>query len=173
MFNPQQYQSQALATLEHDVTFHIMHVHDISRLRLQQLDEWRDLGDPNHSSVDRLRDARVIREVNVDDDVPGEQPAQTRYKLTLRDQANNYCFAYEFSDPVPWLHPRSHPGPFPIPLGSKLLVKKGTLIEHGVIMLVGQLCQFLGPDIDMGDVTKKYTDMLLNELSHGGNTMAN
>ncbi|ODV82450.1 uncharacterized protein CANTADRAFT_44223 [Suhomyces tanzawaensis NRRL Y-17324] len=168
--------------LEKPVLFHIIHVSNISKSRLNQLDEWKEFDNPNNVAVDRLTKSRkirtdnyIIREVNMEEDAPSATSNQTgfdTYKLLLRDSANNYCYGYEFKGPLPFLRTGSLGTPLGVPLGGRLVVKKGTLVQNGVLLLTRQGCDYLGVDSNdtelinqLNDgVVQKYIAMLEAEL---------
>lgn len=159
-----QFQPQShLLTSEHftqaPILFYVIHIENIAKSRLSRLDEWEEQGDPEKRSVDRMK-ARVIRLVNVEDD-NGSAPvaAADTYKLTLRDSFDNYCFAYEYNDKLPFL--RTGPGYPSDALGARILVNKGTLVMNGVLMLHRATCQNLG--VDPGD--RSLADRLQGDLA--------
>lgn len=170
-----QFQAQNhLLELEHftqtPILFFIIHIENIAKSRLARLDEWEEQGDPEKRSVDRLK-SRVIRQVNMDDDNVTPIVASDTYKLTLRDSFDNYSFAYEFNDKLPFL--RKTPGYPAEALGARLLVNKGTLVLNGVLMLNRATCQFLGVDsanrglaeLLQGDLAEKNIAVLRAELA--------
>lgn len=166
------------------ILFYIIQVNDISRSRLNQLDDWNQYEDPNNVSVDRVskfnnrknQGNTIIREVDVDsynEENPQSKTSGNLYKLTLRDNFNNYCFAYEYNDRLPFLHQTASTGtPLSIALGGRLLINKGTLIMNGTLMLNRAQCQYLG--IDEADksvaeklnsgIVRKYIELLNSEL---------
>ena len=185
-FEPQQYLQAKATYTQHPILFHIIQVADISRSRLNQLDEWQEYEDPNSVSVDRVSKFnnkkylgnRIIREVdmNKDDGINKDNFKHFGgiYKLTLKDNFDNYCFAYEYNDCLQFLRLHASTGtPLGIPLGGRLLVKKGTLVVNGAIMLKKIQCQYLG--IDENDkalseklnsgIVKKHIDLLNEELT--------
>ncbi|CUM45411.1 uncharacterized protein AC631_02590 [Debaryomyces fabryi] len=184
-FDPQQYLSEKSAYTQHPILFNIIQVSDISRSRLNQLDEWQEYEDPNSVSVDRVSKYnnkkylgnRIIREVDMSKDNELTFSNFTRYggiyKLLLKDNFDNYCFAYEYNDSLQFLRQNNSTGtPLGIPLGGRLLVNKGTLVMNGVLMLEKIQCQYLG--IDENDsslaeklnsgIVKKHIDLLNEEL---------
>ncbi|CAK9439334.1 uncharacterized protein LODBEIA_P35060 [Lodderomyces beijingensis] len=133
------------APLGHAVLFHVMWVENISRSRLNQLDEWREHVDPNNASADRLKKNKVIREVNMDDQDSSGPPEGSCivYKLLLRDNANNFTYAYE-QEPLPFLRRETTGTPMPIKLGGRILVKQGTQILRGALLLNHKNCEYKG-----------------------------
>lgn len=164
------------------IAFHVLHVADISRSRLAQLDEWKEYDDPRSVAVDRLN-RRVIREVNMDDATVVTDGAPTRtspqtFKLLLRDvnNANNYCYGYEYNDMLPFLRDTNTATPLATRLGGRILVKQGTPVQNGVLLLTRRQCQYLGmADADKSlvdqlntGIIRKYIDILDSELKNQG-----
>ncbi|CAK7893175.1 hypothetical protein CAAN1_01S13498 [[Candida] anglica] len=180
-FDPSLYLSQAEAYTQGPIQFHIVGLTDVSHSKLSQLDRWKEYEDPNKVSVDRVNNRgtrnQIIREVNMDGDNENQPPAftgQARFKLTLRDQQNNYCFAYEYNDKLSFLRQGTTTTPLPIPLGSRILVNKGTLILNGVLMLNRAQCSYLGvleednqlsAQLNNG-IVKKYITYLTEDLKN-------
>lgn len=170
-FNPNDYTTNPEAFLAENVTFTIMFVTDILTLVLSQLYQWRELATPNNAPVDKLDHAhRVVREVTDEEDIsiPSES-SKRQFKLTLRDSRNNYCFAYDYRHCLPWLIPRGNPGSLrdlvPVPLGSTLLVKRGTLIEYGVLQLTVPLCELTLGEDSVAAVSAHYVKVLEQQLA--------
>lgn len=185
-FDPQQYLTEKASYTQHPILFNIIQVSDISRSRLNQLDEWQEYEDPNSVSVDRVSKFNnkkylgnlIIREVDINKDNELTSSNFKRfggiYKLLLKDNFDNYCFAYEYNDCLQFLRQNNSTGtPLGIPLGGRLLVNKGTLVMNGAIMLKKIQCQYLG--IDENDnslaeklnsgIVKKHIDLLNEELA--------
>lgn len=185
-FDPQQYLSKKATYTQYPILFNIIQVSDISRSRLNQLDEWQEYEDPNSVSVDRVSKFnnkkylgnRIIREVDMSKDNELNLTNFKRfggiYKLLLKDNFDNYCFAYEYNDCLQFLRQSNSTGtPLGIPLGGRLLVNKGTLVMNGALMLKKIQCQYLG--IDENDnslaeklnsgIVKKHIDLLNEELA--------
>lgn len=169
-------------TLKDATLFHIIHIFNISKSNLNQIDDWREYDNPNRVSVDRLEKSKVVREVNIDEDasLPTRRhtPDKSTYKLLLRDFGGNHSFAYEIS-PLQFLRDNTYTGtPLSIQLGGRLLVKQGTNVLNGVLMLNRNNCEYLGinsADKELVDtlnsgIVPKYIEMLLDELNLGGRT---
>lgn len=185
-FDPQQYLESKVSYTQHPILFNIIQVSDISRSRLIQLDEWQEYEDPNSVSVDRVSKFnnkkylgnRIIREVDMNKDnetnLNDYRGSGNIYKLMLKDNFDNYCFAYEYNDRLQFLRQNSSTGtPLSIPLGGRILVNKGTLVMHGALMLKKIQCQYLGinendkalSDKLNGGIVKKHIDLLNEELN--------
>lgn len=165
---------QTDVALAKPVLFHVMQIFNISKSRLNQLDDWKEYEDPHNVLVDRISKSsrgqnRIIREVNLDEDASNMviRNDGATYKLLLRDYTNNYCFAYELS-PLPFLRNQTADTPLPLELGGRLLVKKGAIALSGVILLERNQCEYLGIDPEdkplfdtlNNSIVKKYIDML-------------
>ncbi|KAK6464994.1 hypothetical protein DFJ63DRAFT_332437 [Scheffersomyces coipomensis] len=134
--------------------------------RLNQIEDWQQYQDPNNVSVDRVnRSKRIIREVPIEEDGSNYnnnfnssvyQPEV--YKLLLRDFSNNYCYAYEYNDPLRFIRESREETftPLKIKLGGRLRVKPGAKVINGVIYLDNSFCQYLG----LIDQDKELTDNL-------------
>lgn len=185
-FDPQQYLESKVSYTQHPILFNIIQVSDISRSRLIQLDEWQEYEDPNSVSVDRVSKFnnkkylgnRIIREVDMNKDnetnLNDYRGSGNVYKLMLKDNFDNYCFAYEYNDRLQFLRQNISTGtPLSIPLGGRILVNKGTLVMHGALMLKKIQCQYLGinendkalSDKLNGGIVKKHIDLLNEELN--------
>lgn len=158
-FNPRDYATKKTEKLDKPVTFWIIHIDDVTKSKIAKLEEWRRIKDPNDVGVDRLNRGKMISEVdvNADDANPGSgqngitgstNSSETAiYKLTLKDSFDNYCFAYEYNDQLPFLREGNHSQlPIPIKLGGKLVIKAGTLIANGTLLLKRGQCNYLGVD---------------------------
>jgi RecQ-mediated genome instability protein 1 len=176
-FDPRRYSSVPSACLNDDICFHIIHITNISKSWLSQLDDWKEFDDPNSIAVDRLANSnnkagKVIREINMEDS--GSMVATSdKFKLMLCDSHNNYCFAYEMDHPLPFLrNSTSRESPLPVKLGGRLVVKKGTTIQNGVLLLTPKNCNYLGLnalDSDLiqklnNGIVKKNIELLENQL---------
>ncbi|KAI5961114.1 hypothetical protein CANMA_003888 [Candida margitis] len=141
--------NQESATIRHAVLLHIIRVEDISTSKLNQIDEWKEISDPNNRSVDRLnKSTRLVREINFnDEDEQASSVSKTRglstYKLLLRDKDNHFVYAYEL-EPLKFLRDEQTNTPVPIKLGGRLLIKPGTTISRGVLLLNHKNCEYKG-----------------------------
>lgn len=141
--------SQESAALRHAVLLHIIRVEDISTSKLNQIDEWKEILDPNNRFVDRLnKSTRLVREINFQDE--NEQLSSmpklkgfSTYKLLLRDKDNHFVYAYEL-EPLKFLRDEQTNTPMPIKLGGRLLIKPGTTILRGVLLLNHKNCEYKG-----------------------------
>lgn len=185
-FKPEDFVNTAESLTQVPIFFNIIHIHNISKSRLHQLEEWQEYDDPNNVSVDRVsksnkrKSNKVITQVDIEDgsNIPSTSwSSNDVYKLILRDKFNNYSFAYEYNDKLSFIrHPNeiTMDTPLKIPLGGRLIVKKGTLIMNGVLMLNNSQCQYLGIDetdkslfeqLNSG-VVDKYIKILNEELQN-------
>ncbi|KAH3682710.1 hypothetical protein WICPIJ_006316 [Wickerhamomyces pijperi] len=104
---------------------------------------------------------RVIRDVVIDDEDQqqdggnkdhhqvgnsGIQSSKCFYKLTLQDSQKNLIYAIEM-EKLPFLSGAVSLTGWPIHLGSKLLLKEGTDIIKGVIMLRRNDVEFIGGSV--------------------------
>lgn len=141
--------SQESTALRHAVLLHIIRVEDISTSKLNQIDEWKEILDPNNRFVDRLnKSTRLVREINFQDEneqlssMPKLKGSST-YKLLLRDKDNHFVYAYEL-EPLKFLRDEQTNTPMPIKLGGRLLIKPGTKILRGVLLLNHKNCEYKG-----------------------------
>ncbi|CAH6721499.1 hypothetical protein CLIB1444_06S03598 [[Candida] jaroonii] len=147
-FNPKDHVGQKESYLQNPTAFHIIYIDDISKSKITKLEAWKGAKDPNEVGDDRLNNSRIIREVNLNEDANTpqiQQFDQSVYKLTLKDNKDNYCFAFEYNDKLPFLRSGVNL-PIPIKLGGKLIVKRGTMIKNGTLLLNRAQCQYLGVD---------------------------
>ena len=89
------------SALTNPTTYRIIWIENISKSRVAQLEEWKELDNPNKSSVDRVK-RKIITEVNLDkdDDQENDNDKSTitndTYKLILEDISNkNVIQGYE------------------------------------------------------------------------------
>lgn len=156
------------------VIFNIIQIINISKSKLNQLDDWKELQDPNKVSMDRLCNSsrqgqpRLVTEVDVTDDASmrwgssfvGNEP-KVIYCLVLRDSAGNYCYAYDYNSSLLFLRGSdSSKSLLPIQLGGRLLVNSGTEVRCGVLLLTGGQCQYMG----FHDDDRELIDLLNNGL---------
>ena len=147
---PSEFVNQESAIINHAVLLHIIRVEDISTSKFNQIEEWKEVLDPNNRSVDRLnKSTRLVREINFQDD-DDQQTSSTNklkgsstYKLLLRDKDNHFIYAYEL-EPLNFLRKEQTNTPMPIKLGGRLLVKPGTMILRGVLLLNHKNCEYRG-----------------------------
>ncbi|EER35165.1 conserved hypothetical protein [Candida tropicalis MYA-3404] len=137
------------STLANPTTYRIIWIENISKSRVAQLEEWKELDDPNKSSVDRVK-RKIITEVNLDkdDDQENDNDKSTitndTYKLILEDISNkNVIQGYE-KEPLRFLHVSKTGTPLPLKLGGRLRVKEGTPVFNGVLLLSNKHCQYQG-----------------------------
>lgn len=169
IFDPKTYTNTAKAFTTDDIEVDIVQIYNIAVSKLRQLDEWRDHQDPHNLAVDRVGSSRIIR--SIDDDLESLAAPRAIYKLLLRDTAGNLSYAYEYNDRIAFLHHKKDTStPLGVPLGGRLVVKRGTLIMNGVLMLKNAQCHYLGPvDGPLGtilnsDAGKKQMEILQKEL---------
>lgn len=167
-FDAKQYASVKSTVLDKDVMFHIMYITNISKSILNQLDDWNEFDNPNTVSVDRISNSkrtgqRVIREVDMEE---GANFVVTldKYKLLLRDEVNNFSYGYEFDHPLTFLRDSNYKdSPLPIKLGGRLIIKKGTPVLSGVLMLSNKNCQYLGLSPNDGELIQQLNDGIIKK----------
>lgn len=169
-FNPKDHIQESYTP--NPITFTIIYIDDISKSKLAKLDQWRRLKDPLQVSVDRLNHGTLITEINDGENtnVSVAKSSDSVYKLTLKDDSDNYCFAYEYNDRLLFLR-TGVDLPIPIKLGGRLVVKKGTLVTNGCLMLKNAQVDYLG--VEDGDfantlnanLVEKSIEILSRELS--------
>ncbi|KAI5952459.1 hypothetical protein KGF54_003326 [Candida jiufengensis] len=155
------------STLKQASLLHIIRVENISQSKSHQIDEWKEISDPNNVSVDRLNKSnRIIREVNLGDDnddqfnEPRSKDASI-YKLLLRDKNNNFIYAYEL-EPLRFLRNENTQTPVPIKLGGRLLIKPGAIVSRGVLMLDHKTCEYKGIHQSDSELIKTLNDGIDN-----------
>lgn len=183
-FNLRNFLNTPETTTQVPILFYVIHIHNISKSRLNQLDEWRVYEDPNSVAVDRISKAakptRVINQVDMGDQsnptkvsVPSTSwSSNDVYRLTLKDNFDNYCYAYEYNDQLAFIRQQTGSGiPLNIPLGGRLIVNKGAVVMNGVLMLKNSNCQYLGIGDDKelskelnSGLVGKYIEVLTKEL---------
>lgn len=140
--------NQKLCRVDRDLLFQVLMVENTSKSKLSQVDELNTKLDPKSQKVDRLKtgkDKVVINQVNVDseeaptdvDNQANRSMAQSKavFKLMLQDRSGSLFYAIN-STPLPWLNACM--------LGSKILIKQGTLFNRGVFILQESHVMFLG-----------------------------
>lgn len=139
--------NQETAILRHAVLLHVIRVEDISASKLSQVDEWKEILDPNNRFVDRLnKSTRLVREINEEEDQLSSTfklKGVSTYKLLLRDKDHHFIYAYEL-EPLKFLRNEQTNTPMPIKLGGRLLIKPGTTILRGVLLLNHKNCEYKG-----------------------------
>lgn len=164
-FDVRQYQSSKSAILETDVLFHIVYITNISKSILNQLEDWNEFNDPNTVSVDRITNSTRTGHVLIREITDENTPTVTldKYKLLLRDQNNNYSYAYE-NQPLAFLRDASyHESPMPLKLGGRLLLKKGTSIQSGSLLINNNDCRYLGLNPMDTDLISQLNDGLIKK----------
>ncbi|RLV91488.1 hypothetical protein JA1_003852 [Spathaspora sp. JA1] len=154
------------AELKQSTLFNIIRIENISKSKLNQLEDWQHYHDPNSVSVDRVRSSNrtIIREIRDDDNstrtVNNNNNGTATYKLLLRDFHNNYTFAFE-QEPLNFLRSNQNTStPLGIPLGGRLLVKQGATISRGAIFLELKNCEYQG-------IATPEDDQLVSTLNDG------
>lgn len=137
---------QKLSRLDRDLLFQILMVENTSKSKLNQVDDIRAKLDPTLQRVDRLkttRDRVVINQVDIDSDEPTSENASTNalnqsravFRLVLQDRKGSLFYAIN-SSPLSWLQVCM--------LGSKVIIKKGSIFNRGVFILQEPNVLFLG-----------------------------
>lgn len=184
LFKASEYASVASTTLRNTVLFNIVHIENISKSKLNQIEDWKEYYDPNRVSVDRLKNTnqKIIREIKDDDNEFTESRNINNnnviYKLLLRDRGDNFAYAYE-QEPLGFLRHGSPQAqntntPLAIQLGGRLLVKQGATVQRGVIFLTHNSCNYLGIHTDDRELVdtlndglaKKEIDILQKQLGN-------
>lgn len=101
------------------------------------------------------------------------EPGST-YRLLLRDSQGNYCYAYDYNTSLAFLGTEGNASsPLPIPLGGRLLVKSGTEVVSGVLLLKGLQCQYLGTsDRDRDLIDQLNTGLIRKYITSLNETLA-
>lgn len=167
-FNPQHYINKDTSYTSEPITFNIIYIDDISKSNLTKIEEWEFYKDPNKMAVDRLNNSKIITEIDVNEDESNSRNSTKKsgppavYKLTLKDNADNYCFAYEYHDKLKFLRTNNQLTPVPIRLGGKLTVQRGTLIINGVLMLKEAQCNYSAPD-ELSTMVKQLNSNIIDK----------
>lgn len=175
------------STTKLPISFNIIHVLNISKSSISQLDDWRECEDPNKVSMDRLSKSsrqgmpRLITEVDMSDDSSkgwgtsfvATEPGCT-YRLLLRDSRGNYCYGYDYNTSLAFLRSEGNASsPLPIPLGGRLLVKSGTEVVSGVLLLKGLQCRYLGTnDQDRSLISQLNTGLIRKYITSLNESLA-
>ncbi|KAH3666759.1 hypothetical protein OGAPHI_003208 [Ogataea philodendri] len=141
------------SALEADTVFQIVEVRDTTKSNIAYIERLVELIDANEGFYDRQNRSKptrqkVIRSADVNGDAHEHLPPpvySSMYRLTLQDAHGNLCYAYEI-EPLPFL--RATADLYPIKLGSKLLVYKGTTVMLNATLHLGaNTCRFLGGEL--------------------------
>lgn len=128
----------------------LVDIENVTKSRLSRLDEILGVINPNDLRTDKLGNKgarrKIIRDVDVDDheDSPSTAPnyGSGYYKLTLMDYKGGMVFGAELSK-LSFLSSSSSLL-LPIPLGSKIIVKPGTPVVRGMLLLKNELTVLVG-----------------------------
>lgn len=159
------------AATNDETLFQIISLENCSRSAADQLDELLANEEVGGVGADRLRfgNNRVVRQMDVEDDNGnGQEPVVTSsinnatslFKLTLQDGEGALFYAIEL-DKLNFLSSKNTKHGFPIPLGAKLLVKKGVEVSHNCLLLKPQDVSYLG-----GVVTEWNVDLVKKHIQH-------
>lgn len=178
-FRPEEYAKKGEVTLTLALTCFVVFVEDVSESKEKRLEEWKYYHNPNRAPFERMEHVNrpVIYGIDLDespeDKAAKKMSASATYKLTLRDESENYFYAIEI-DKLPFLHSQaSNTGtPLPVPLGGKLVLKSGTKVYNGVVCLTASSCEYLGHDENLSlakqlnvGVVEKYIDVMERQLN--------
>ncbi|ODV86811.1 hypothetical protein CANARDRAFT_6379 [[Candida] arabinofermentans NRRL YB-2248] len=146
--------------LDKDIMFQIIGLTDLTRSGVSYIESLTELIDANEGFYDRQKKSgngkqnnKLIRSANVGDDDEGHEASydavvevgKRLYRFTLQDSLGNLCYAYEI-EPLHFL--RLNSDLYPIKLGSKLMIKKGTtILFKSCFQLTAKSCQFFGGEI--------------------------
>lgn len=135
-----QYFGVAEAELGEPIKCHIIQIFNIAESREKSLEEWRYYQNPNKAPFERMEHVSRPIVYGIDLDTP-EQEQKARsikatYKLLLRDIYGNYFYAVEIEE-LSFLRSKtkSEKTPINIQLGGSMLLKEGTVIADGVVLL--------------------------------------
>lgn len=145
----------ATKSVSHDVVFQILDITDITRSKLSVLEELEQFENPEDGYVDRQnktvkKKLTVITSVNLDNNLPPPTTYPSRssvYKIILQDSSGNMVYAIE-KEPLSFLN-SGNSFLVPVSLGSKVIVKKNSVLQRGVLMLANRDLEFLGGKIDL------------------------
>lgn len=135
---------QKFSRTDRDLLFQILMVENTSRSKLNQIDDIKTKLDPNLQRVDRLKTSKdkvVVNQVDMDDDEPRAEDVpntiQTKavFRFVLQDRKGSLFYATN-STPLPWLQVCM--------LGSKVIIKRGSIFNRGVFILQEPNVLFLG-----------------------------
>lgn len=146
-----------VAHVERDTLFQIVFLENVSHSIQDQYDELMSSYDVEGVGADRLKYTRqrVVRQINVEGDEQGNPQEQevkqgntinnsnATFKLTLQDTSGNVAYGIELGK-LSFLSGKNFSSGFPIQLGTKLLVKAGTKLFKGVLLLNQDNVEFLG-----------------------------
>lgn len=135
-----------------ETLFQIVKLENISQSKLAKLDDLLAADDMDAVGADRLRgrQPRIIRNINVDDQVNdnGQQDQiytvsnqNDMFKLLLQDCFGNLVYGIEL-EKLPFLTGKNYKSGFPIQLGSKLMINNAEIVG-GVIFLKPSNVEFL------------------------------
>lgn len=138
-FDPVQYDSLVRVPLPRDTLFQILEISDTTKSYLQELEVLKELQDEQNINTDKLQKskAKIVKPQDTKQDV------KSLYKLLLQDTHRNLCYGIEFEK----LNFLNNDKVLPIPLGSKIIIKKGTTILRGCLLISNSNCIFLGGSI--------------------------
>lgn len=139
--------------LDSTILFQILDVKNVYKSDIMYIEELNGLVDINNSLVDRQRmklpNTNIVNSVDIEA-VEGENSAdpgasgKKLFKLTLQDSFGNLCYGFEVEE-LNFL--RRNGDLYPIKLGSKVIIKKGTKVCLNTIMLKNENVEFVGGEI--------------------------
>lgn len=153
--------------LTHAILFQIIMVQPISKSKLALVDELRRLNDPKSARVDRLQNS-LVNEVNMDDNPPqAMQPTNSKqgvYKFALQDHLGDVFYATNRTA-LSWNN---------FILGSKVILKEGTLFNRGMFLMDHDKTVFLGGILQQWNQAKneKTLEFLQTKLDADRNSMS-
>ena len=159
--NPDAEMSTSVQRINQNILFQIVGIRDVSVSIIHYIDRLTELTDVNSSFADKQRKgntgaAKVVRAVDVEREDEDEDALEDEsrsknfdrrlFKLTLQDAFGNLCYAME-TEPLQFI--RRSGQLYPVPLGSKLLVKGGLASSlFGCIQLSTRNTKYLGGELD-------------------------
>ncbi|CCC69242.1 hypothetical protein NCAS_0C02520 [Naumovozyma castellii] len=141
---------QKLCKVDRELLFQVLMVENISKSKLNQVDEIKTKLDPKNQKVDTLRSGKkappkykMVNQVDVDEDNDNTtnatssrlaNNAKTVFKFTLQNKNGDVFFGVN-TTVLPWSS---------CLLGAKIIIKPGTIFNKGVFLLQDSNVIFLG-----------------------------
>ncbi|KAK1831258.1 hypothetical protein QBC39DRAFT_408615 [Podospora conica] len=128
-----------VARLQRDVVVQVLDVENLSRSRWEQVEELEAL---ERGEGTRGREVvRVEATPAGDEDLPTAGDSKATHRLVLQDCVGQRVFAVELARV-------ERVGVGRTSIGEKMMLKKGTKIARGVVLLEGGLCQVIGGKVE-------------------------
>lgn len=175
-FVVRQYENQEETKLDYQLVCRILRVENVSESKEKTLEEWKFLHNPNTALFERMEHVSrpIIYDIDLDAPEHDLKPRASKatHKLLLGDSSENYFYGIEMEE-LGFLHPAKPltNNPLPIPLGGQLVVKRGTTVLYGMLLLRNADVMYTPPDLDSNlalllnsGIVKKYIDVLESAL---------